>query len=325
MLIREKLSKFTITTIIQSESAEDLRNALIPNIIEFIPDNGATIQVDNAPGFQSLWAECKSEGSVFRKLNIKIDLGRTLNRNKNPIAENAIKEFHKECLRLNPTGGPLTKLNLAMITKTMNERIRNRGYSSKEIAFRRDQIQNTVKDVSDEQLGIEQYDKRENTRPQVTIHENLLFTIGQNVMLKSGKSKTKGRELYRIINLSDKNQEPWATLLKSDSQLRSKQYEVKTAELIPMTEPVEFANTIPDIDNTPGSDVTDNTLLKPTHDLPHTKDELIAAELENNQTKQKRKYAIKARQKIKDIANIEIGKLTVRKQDPPLHGWQWDT
>ena len=325
MLIREKLSKFTITTIIQSESAEDLRNALIPNIIKFIPDNKATIQVDNAPGFQSLWTECKSEGSVFRKLNIKIDLGRTLNRNKNPIAENAIKEFHKECLRLNPTGGPLTKLNLAMITKTMNERIRNRGYSSKEIAFRRDQIQNTVKDVSDEQLGIEQYDKRENTRPQVTIHENLLFTIGQNVMLKSGKSKTKGRELYRIINLSDKNQEPWATLLKSDSQLRSKQYEVKTAELIPMTEPVEFANTIPDIDNTPGSDVTDNTLLKPTHDLPHTKDELIAAELENNQTKQKRKYAIKARQKIKDIANIEIGKLTVRKQDPPLHGWQWDT
>ena len=149
-----KLSQFTITTLINSESAEDLREALISSVLEIMPENGTTIQVDNATGFQTLKNESESLGSVLNKLKIKIDLGRTLNRNKNPIAENAIKEFHKECLRHNPLGGRLTNIDLSVVTKTMNERIRERGLSAKEIVFRRDQISNLDKDTSDEKLGI---------------------------------------------------------------------------------------------------------------------------------------------------------------------------
>ena len=85
-------------------------------------------------------AESESAGSTFQKLGMRIDLGRTLNKNKNPVIENAIKEFHKEHLKINPAGGPVTKLELVLIMKNMNSRIRNRGLSSKEIMIQKDQV-----------------------------------------------------------------------------------------------------------------------------------------------------------------------------------------
>ena len=66
-----------------------------------MPDEGAIIQVDCAPALQTLASEFKLDGSILKKLGIVVDVGRTLNVNKNPIAENCIKEFHKERLRLN--------------------------------------------------------------------------------------------------------------------------------------------------------------------------------------------------------------------------------
>ena len=57
-----------------------------------------------------LAAESNVDGSVLKKLGILVDQGRTLNVNKNPIAENAIKEFHKERLRLNPAGGRISEV-----------------------------------------------------------------------------------------------------------------------------------------------------------------------------------------------------------------------
>ena len=80
--------------------------------------------------------------NIFTRFNIKIDLGRTHNVNTNPVAENAVKEFLKERLRLNPSGGPITEIERIVITKMMNTRIRDRGVSAKEMMFRRDLITN---------------------------------------------------------------------------------------------------------------------------------------------------------------------------------------
>ena len=71
-------------------------------IADFIPSSGAVVQVDCATSFQTLHNESNTKGTDLNSLNIKIDLGRTVNANKNPIAENAIKEYHKERLRLDP-------------------------------------------------------------------------------------------------------------------------------------------------------------------------------------------------------------------------------
>ena len=73
--------------------------------------------------------------SIFKKLNIKVDLGRTLNKNKNPVAENAIKEFHKEYLKVNPAGGPITRLQLVLIIKNMNSRIATEASTRKKLCF----------------------------------------------------------------------------------------------------------------------------------------------------------------------------------------------
>jgi len=82
LLVREKLSQFTITTLIQSENADDLRDALVLSILEMMPASGATVQVDNATGFQKLQAESEYSGSLLNKLKIRIDLGRTFNKTR---------------------------------------------------------------------------------------------------------------------------------------------------------------------------------------------------------------------------------------------------
>ena len=130
LLTREKLSQFTATALIQNETADSIRTALVSQILEFIPTSGALVQVDCAPAFQTLKNESETEGSILKTNGIKIDLGRTLNKNKNPIAENAIKEFHKERLKMNPQGGRVSAVELAVITKTINSRIRHRGFSA---------------------------------------------------------------------------------------------------------------------------------------------------------------------------------------------------
>ena len=58
----------------------------------------------------------------MNKLYLKIDLGRTHNKNKNPIIEKAIKEFHKEHLRISQSEGPFSKTDLIVIVRNMNFR-----------------------------------------------------------------------------------------------------------------------------------------------------------------------------------------------------------
>ena len=108
LLTREKLSQFTITRFVKDETAESLESALISSIIELLPEGGAIVQLDNAPGWQTLQARSTVDGSILKKFKVQIDLGRVLNKNKNPISENAVKEFHKESLKLNPRGGPIS-------------------------------------------------------------------------------------------------------------------------------------------------------------------------------------------------------------------------
>ena len=165
LLCREKLSQFTTTVFISDQTANSMRDALISSVIETIPANGTTVQVDCATSLQTLQKEYEEDDSILKRLGIKIDLGRTLNKNKNPVAENAVKEFHKERLRLNPAGGPISEIDRALITKNMNSRIRDRGLSSKEIAFQRDQISNDTKPVSDEEMSSKQYQNRKQNYP----------------------------------------------------------------------------------------------------------------------------------------------------------------
>ena len=89
---REKLSQFTTTVFISDQTANSMRDALISSVIETIPATGTMVQVDCATSLQTLQKEYEEDDSILKQLGIKIDLGRTLNKNKNPVAENAVKE-----------------------------------------------------------------------------------------------------------------------------------------------------------------------------------------------------------------------------------------
>ena len=199
-------------------------------VLELMPDVGTTVQVDCAPGLQTLAAESKLDGTILKKLGILVDLGRTLNVNKNPVAENAIKEFHKERLKLNAAGGRISEIERSIITKNMNSRIRERGLTSKEMALNRDQCSNKVKPSDDNALASEQFKKRIDRHPEIE-EVSLQCRIGDNVFLKSDKSKLRGRELYKVVRLFQKNGEKWAVILKCDQKFMSKEYEVKLSEI----------------------------------------------------------------------------------------------
>ena len=329
LLVREKLSQFTVTCFVADETADSLRDGLISNIIEMIPASGAVVQVDAAPAFQTLKTESDSKGSLLQKLGIKVDLGRTLNKNKNPVAENAIKEFHKECLRLNPSGGPLSEINRAMITKNMNERIRDRGFSSKEIAYQRDQISNESQPISDVKMAEKQFEKRKEKHPKEYAKNHETFQIGENVLLKSGKTKLRGREMYKIVDIYSNDDEIWATLQKTESQFRSKQYQVKTAEIFHVPGPVSNAEILSENgtehekDNKVDIDVDKHDVKEITEDK-ETLEERLNEDVSNGGRK-KRNAAVLARKRIKKMATESVLEIKIKNKAPPLHAWNWES
>ena len=140
--------------------------------------------------------------SVLSKYGIKIELGRVHNVNKNPVAENAVKEYNKERLRLNPKGGPVSEIEKCIIMRNMNLRIRDRGLAAKEILLRRDLITNKPKEVDDEKLSKDQVEKRKAAHPInekakatfKTVPADVSLKVGDHVFIKSDLSKLRVRE-----------------------------------------------------------------------------------------------------------------------------------
>ena len=252
-LCREKLSQHTFTKIILDEKSDSLREALIAAIAEILPETGGTVRVDPGPSLRYLAKEAQLDNdSILKRLNVEIDVGRVHNPNKNPIAENAVKEFEKEKLRISPQERPVSELERILITRNMNRRIRESGFSAKEILLRRDLITNQPKNISDEALADSQLDRRKKQQDNSIKREinkdahghkfkeskdgaNLLreeaFVIGDRVFIKDGLSKTKAREPFWIKKLYTKNSQKWATIQKMNYAIRNVEYEVKTQEI----------------------------------------------------------------------------------------------
>ena len=354
-LCREKLSQLTSTRLIPDETADSLRDSIIVAVLELMPDAGTIVQVDCAPGLQTLAAESKLDGSILKKLGILIDLGRTHNVNKNPVAENAIKEFHKERLKLNAAGGRINEIERTIITKNMNSRIRERGLTSKEMAFNRDQVSNEVKPSDDDTLTKQQTEKREDRHPKEMTKTSEKYKIGDNVFLKSDKSKLRGREIYKIVRLFCKNEEKWAIIQKCESKFMSKEYEVKFSEIFPMPKAKTDIDTDPnDNDENDTESVLDVEENDETESINvNSADKFEAPEHKTNQKEvritddpvkdvavvdeanqqpgsprpPKRLAALRSRTKMKEFISCLHTEQTTGwniKTKPPTHGWNYD-
>ena len=180
-LCSKKLSQYTYSKFIPDERTDTLREAILDSVIHLIPSTGTVIQVDAAPSFQSIANSFISLQSddVLSANNISLDIGRIHNPNKNPIAENAVKEFRKEILRLKPRGGPISETERVLITRNMNSRIRNRGFSAKEILLWHELANNTPSDINDRSLFDFQYNLRTKTNSRREREEYIISDIKQ--------------------------------------------------------------------------------------------------------------------------------------------------
>ena len=235
-ICRENLSQFTISCFIEDESVDTIRNAILSSVLEYIPPEGTTVRVDPAPANKTL--SDISRDNLLRKYNIKVELGRVHNKNKNPIAENAIKEFRKELLKLSKGGGPISEHQRIIITSNINQRIRYRGLSAKEILLRRELMTNDIIDISDQTLSNLQHEARQhaNDRHNQTVsNENITFNVGDRVFINGKADKTKAREEHIIITLFEKEGLAWSTVQKTEKGFRNIEYDVPTSQLVPVS------------------------------------------------------------------------------------------
>ena len=169
LVLRESVTSFTCACIVDNERHSTLREALLRLCAVLRSPDGptATIRTGPAPGFQSL-----AKDTSLRQHGIVIDLGRTKNKNKNPVAEKAVQELKSEILRQDPSGNPVSPLNLALAVSRLNSHIRGRGLSACEMWVQSDQFTSSQLHLLDQQLIADQQLLRKQNHPHSQSSKN---------------------------------------------------------------------------------------------------------------------------------------------------------
>ena len=232
LVLRECVTSYTIASLVTDETHHSLRDALISLCIELRPVGGppAVIRTDPAPGFVTL-----QDDSVLRKYNITLEIGRVKNPNKNPVADKGIQELEHELQRLEPSGGPITRLTLSIAVSHLNTRIRGRGLSAREMMFQRDQFNNRQIPVHDREIILQQHHQRTanhhhsavSKSPHGVLPSAPDIDVGSLVYLHNDGNKHQARPRYLVTEIDG----PWYSIKKfTGNQLRSTSYRVKRSE-----------------------------------------------------------------------------------------------
>lgn len=232
LVLRETVTSFTSSCIIDDEKSITLRDSLACLCVNMKTIGGPSvvIRVDPAPGFVSLHDDQK-----LKEMGISLEIGRTKNPNKNPVAEHAVRELEDELLRQDPSGGPISRLVLTLATSRLNSRIRSRGLSSREMWTQRDQCTNLQIPISDRKLIESQHASRSYNHPyserskagNKNIPTSPTVNVGDLVYIRSEGDKTRCRDRYLVVTIDG----DWCNLRKFiGSQLRSSSYRVKRHE-----------------------------------------------------------------------------------------------
>ena len=255
LVLREYVSSYTVSCIIDSEQRDSLRDALIFMCLEFRPLDGppAVIRTDCAPGFASLVND-----ELLKHHHIAIELGRSKNVNKNPIAERAIQELEVELRYDSPRGGQVTSLSLAIITARLNSRIRSNGFSSREIWMQRDQFTNSQLPFKDQEVILDQHKRRCTNHSPSEIskahgHKRAPLCnvqVGDIVYLYTDLDKIHGRDRYLVTSLEGN----WCSVRKFvGAQLRNMSYRIKRSECFKVPS-YNFGSHTPGADDTYSDD-----------------------------------------------------------------------
>ena len=228
LVLRECATSFTASCLVHDEKHDTLRDALTQLIVGLHPLDGprAIIRVDPSPDFQSM-----ANSDSLNHLNVTIDVGRVKNKNKNPVAEKAVRELEEELIRQEPGGRPVIAVGLALATA----RLRLPGLSSRELWTQRNQFTHEQLPLSDYDLILGKHKQRSNNHasseksknPRGLVPNTPSLQVGDIVYLISDKDKSRARDRYIVVSIDF----PWCFVKKfSGSQLRATPYKVKLSE-----------------------------------------------------------------------------------------------
>ena len=283
-LMRDTLSSYTHASFILNENKSSLLESIITSVslMRPTPKTRVTIRIDNAPGLKAL-----HDSKILHDCNITLVPGRIHNPNKNPVADQAISEFHKEVVRLYPDGGQLTKSALANIVSQLNSRTRQSGLSALEIFHQRDQFSGQPISIPDEFVNdIKTTSRQQNHLPSAKFKarggipaRKACVKVGSLVYIKADYDKTKTRDRYLVVS-KEKDFCVLQKLLKS--HLRPKKYRLKLTEVFPVTptietEEIQYGRTAISSD----SDLDESALqVDPEMQQPFTNDECSQLDVE---------------------------------------------
>lgn len=248
-VIRECVTSYTMTSLIENERMETLRDSIIRLCIELCPLDGpdAVVRVDPAPGLQALVND-----PLLKKHRITVEIGRIKNKNKNPVAEKANQELEVELLKQDPLGRYVSPRDLALATAQLNCRIRARGLSAREMLTQRDQFSNSQIPVVDRDLIMQQNTTRhanhqhseKSKAPLANIQSesDTSICVGDLVYLHTDRNKSCARNRYLVVSIDG----TWCNIQKFiGSQLRKTSYRVKTSECYKVPSQIKYHAMVP--------------------------------------------------------------------------------
>ena len=293
LILRENISAYTVGKFVANEKADTLKEGLLILTSQIRSKVGPPIRVrvDPASGWRSEFL--KSSG-MLSKDGIELEIGFEKNKNKNPIADTAIKELHAEIVRIDSSGGAITEVTLAKALSTLNDRIRNGALSAREVWTKRDQFTGNQLPINDERLINNKYESRQkshkssaNYQARGKVGKKTSTETGDLVYLKSDRDKTKPRDRYIVVQPNKEARKNTLTLQKFvGSQLRSRKYVVNPGDIIKIPEHkfnFDFTNE-DSIDIDESSDIVENDPVKEKVLAPALDDDFNEEEiqLENN-------------------------------------------
>ena len=206
MVCRDLFSTYTTTAIVKSEQSNCLLKGIIECITPIRSSGQVTVRTDSAPGFLSI-----ENNPVLSKLNIILNTTDSSNKNSVASVDNAIREIEEELIKLSPHDASVNPSILALATKSMNNKIRNRGLTAFEIMFARDSVnqQNltlTDGNLIDQQLKLKEANNKHlmNSRFKNSHEQTETFQKGDTIALITDKDKTKARDIFMVTGV-DKN------------------------------------------------------------------------------------------------------------------------
>ena len=265
LVVREVVTSYTIALHVDSERHESLRDGLIIALAPMNSNSSRTVHArsDAGPGFVAL----KNDDSLKRH-GISVTVGAEKNKNKNAVVDKAILELGCEILALNPRGGALSKVNLAIATASLNSRIRHNGISAWESLFQRDQLTGEQLPINDRDIILSQHTMRlknhaysSKSKAQGRNHVLPDVYVGDLVHIRGEKDKLRARERYIVVEVDQDK----CILRKFSHLFRTKTYVVKSCDVYPV-QPSMLPSSSTLSDNVEYPDVPQHT------DLDHAPD-----------------------------------------------------